>query len=177
LASFALVRRVHRLSQIGASLHVQPKFRTVVEDTSEDEGGRGTVLRWLQSSFNRTARVGKGALFCAPCRRGWPWWARFAVPSLRLRFHTTCIRSNRAERPSLPRLVEISQIWRLLAFASRHQIAIGAQKIILFTNGDVVVGFIAIIFVPNRIFLPSIVFHHRPRPRQRVVDRGDLVMQ
>src|SRR5262245_20243255 len=77
----------------------------------------------------------EAARFCAPYPPGWPWWARFAVPSLRLRFSHDLIRSYRAERPSLPRLIEISQIGRLLAFASRHQIAIGAQKIILFADG------------------------------------------
>src|SRR5262249_52336884 len=66
---------------------------------------------------------------------------------------------------SLPRLIEVAQIRRLLAFASGHQIAVGAQKIILLADGDVVVGFIAIILVPDRIFLAAIALHHCPRPR------------
>ncbi len=32
----ALAGRMHRFPQIGAPLHVQPKFRTVAEDTGED---------------------------------------------------------------------------------------------------------------------------------------------
>src|SRR6266700_4846775 len=54
---------------------------------------------------------------------------------------------------SLTRWIEISQIRRLLALSGGHQVAIGAQKIVFLADGDMIVVFIAIVFVPNRIFL------------------------
>src|SRR5262245_17766485 len=77
-------------------------------------------------------------------------------------------------RASLP-LREISQVGRLLSFLRRHQIAVRAQVIDLPADIDVVVVLVAIV-LSELSLNAAIILHHRPRPRERVVDGGDLVV-
>jgi hypothetical protein len=51
---------------------------------------------------------------------------------------------------SLPRLIEILQVRRLLALASGHQVAISAQVIVLVANEDLRIVLMAIHFGPVR---------------------------
>src|SRR5205823_12084336 len=54
------------------------------------------------------------------------------------------------------------------------------RKLGLLDDHDVSLPFGAIVFTPPGLlgaFHPTIGLHHRPRPRQRIVDRGHLVAQ
>src|SRR5712691_520382 len=80
----------------------------------------------------------------------------------------TCVPATSS---SLLRLLEISQIRRSLAFLGRHQQAIGAQHVALRADKEVIVVLGTIDFAPEwlRIWFATVVFHHGPRTRQRVV--------
>src|SRR5713101_5088168 len=81
-----------------------------------------------------------------------------------------CLPSSR----SFQRRREISQIWRWLVLARRHQKTVRAQKVIFLADTDVAVGFGADIFVPNRMVFTLVVPHDRPGAGQRMVDRRDF---
>src|SRR5215469_12732210 len=87
------------------------------------------------------------------------------------------ISSHRGRANSLPRLLEISQVRRRLAFAGRHQIAIAAAIIGLLPDPDQLVVAGAVIFEPFRILgrQTAIGLRHRPRARVGIVDQGDVV--
>src|SRR5215475_6801052 len=79
----------------------------------------------------------------------------------------------------LLRLLKIAQIRRLLSFFHRHQEAVGGHEIALLADVDVLIVLGAIIEVPDDVWigLTHVSLGHRPRPRQRIVDAGDLVDQ
>src|SRR5207302_1520314 len=79
--------------------------------------------------------------------------------------------------PLLFLCLEIAQVRRRLTLPGRHQIAVGAEKIILAPDLDVTVAFRANLFEPLGSFdlLANVFLGHRPRARKRVVDRGDFV--
>src|SRR5262249_464466 len=81
--------------------------------------------------------------------------------------------------PSLLRLVEIAQVGRRLVFLRGHQVAVGAEHVVLATNMDVIVAFRADIFAPirSRIGVALVALEHLPRPRQRVIGYRDLVVE
>src|SRR5262249_48517758 len=56
--------------------------------------------------------------------------------------------------------------------------AVAADHIVLFAHRDVRVRFRTVLLVPGRERLRAApqVLHHRPWPRQRIVDDGDLVV-
>src|SRR4051812_45924461 len=81
------------------------------------------------------------------------------------------------QRGSLLGLPEMPQVRRRLVLARRHQIAVGAQQVILLADEDVLVVLAAGIFEPDRRWRAAITAHHHPRPRQSMVDGGDLVAQ
>src|SRR6266849_6884569 len=74
-------------------------------------------------------------------------------------------------------LIEVSQIRRLLALLDRHQVAIRTQQIVLVADRDVVVAFDTVVFRPNSLLLTTVVSRHRPRARQRMIDRGHFVVK
>src|ERR1700722_9042962 len=79
--------------------------------------------------------------------------------------------------PSLHR-IEIAQVRRRLAFAGRHQAAVGAEEIVLPADEEVVVvGAFAGMLEPCGLAFAPVDPGHRPWPRQGVVDGGDLVLQ
>src|SRR5215468_7596460 len=77
----------------------------------------------------------------------------------------------------LPRLIEMAQVRRLLVLPDRHQIAIGAEEIVLLADDDVLVVGGTYVLTPSVVALASIAAGHRPGPRERAVDDGDLVAQ
>src|SRR5438132_9876837 len=76
---------------------------------------------------------------------------------------------------SVSRGVEVAQVRRLLALLRGHQIAVGAHKVVLLADHDVIIVLGAEVLVPFGILLAPIVLHHFPWFGQRVVDGGDLV--
>src|SRR5438105_14606636 len=72
---------------------------------------------------------------------------------------------------------KISQIWRMLPLLGGHQTSITADHVVLVANLDMIVALAANFFDPHglRIWLPAIGLENRPRPRQCIVDHGDLV--
>src|ERR1700681_703263 len=94
------------------------------------------------------------------------------------------LRANSAKAsrrpPSLPCLVEVTQIRRRLVLAGRHQNAVAAEEIDLLVDRDQAAALRAIGLVPFGMLVigvAQIFLVHGPRPRQRMVDHGDLVMQ
>src|SRR5262249_30524249 len=85
-----------------------------------------------------------------------------------------------SSRPCLPssrsfqRGREISQIWRWLVLARRHQKTVRAQEVIFLADTDVAVGFGADIFVPDRTLFTLVIPRYRPGAGQRMVDRRDF---
>src|SRR5262249_21126432 len=78
---------------------------------------------------------------------------------------------------SLLTLIEISQIRRGLPLLGWHQVAVRAEKIVLFPDGEVVIVLGAIIFDPIWIMLAPEFLGDGPWARQRVGDgRGFGVM-
>src|SRR3984957_1453359 len=77
------------------------------------------------------------------------------------------------------RWLEISQIGRRLIFLGRHQKAVRAQEIVFLPDGDlrVVLGRIKFSPVRPRVRIVHVFLVDRPRTRQGMIDRGDLVMQ
>src|SRR5262245_25216566 len=93
---------------------------------------------------------------------------------LRSRLDSAFPSGSRSSNASLrPR--EISQVGRLLSLLRRHQIAVRAQVIDLPADIDMVVVLVAIV-LSELSLNAAIVLHHRPGPRERVVDGGDLVV-
>src|SRR5262249_20671038 len=80
---------------------------------------------------------------------------------------------------SLRPFLEISQIWRRLILADRHQHAVAAHEITLSADGDHGIGLDAgaLRRARPRIGVARIPLVHGPRPGQCVVDHRDLVMQ
>src|SRR5262245_30520237 len=77
----------------------------------------------------------------------------------------------------LSRLIEISQVRRDLALLGRHQIAVRAEIVGLLPDQDMRIVLGAIVVEPERALVTTILLGHRPRPGQRIVDRGDVVEQ
>src|SRR3984893_509138 len=108
------------------------------------------------------------------------------LPALRRRsrFGTAWVPS-RFQRPvkpapsSLLRLIEISQIRRLLLVSGRHQVAVLAHLVGLVPDMNEWNLLVANILWPvrQRIEVAPIVLHHRPGTRQCVVGHGDFVMK
>src|SRR5215813_10308594 len=75
--------------------------------------------------------------------------------------------------------LEMPQVGRRLTLLRRHQEAVGTEEVALLADGDVIVVLRTQIFAPERMLLgrPAVALRHRPWPRQRVVDDGDLVAQ
>src|SRR5258707_5396188 len=82
-------------------------------------------------------------------------------------------------RSSLLRPVEILQIRRRLIFAGRHQQAIGAEEVVVLADHHMRIVLAADPLAPDRlrIGIAQIVFRHRPRARQSMVNGGDFVVQ
>src|SRR5262249_54696290 len=76
-------------------------------------------------------------------------------------------------------LLEVAHIRRLLAFLDWHQIAVGGHEIALVADEDVLIVLGTIIEVPYDVGagLAHVALGHRPGPRERMVDGGDLVDQ
>src|SRR5690349_4796685 len=76
-------------------------------------------------------------------------------------------------------LLEVAQIRRLLAFLDRHQVAVGGHEIALVADEDVLVVLRTIIEVPHDVGtgLAHVALGHRPGPRERMIDGGDLIDQ
>src|SRR6516164_39716 len=77
----------------------------------------------------------------------------------------------------LLRRIEIFQVRRRLTSLDRHDGPIAAEIIDLLADGDPGLTFDATIFPPPDLLRPTVVLHHRPGPRQRVVDRGHLIVE
>jgi hypothetical protein len=73
----------------------------------------------------------------------------------------------------------VHQIRRRLILSCRHQEAIDTQEIILLADDDLVIALGAIVFDPARARIWIALEHlvDAPRPRERVVDHRDLVME
>src|SRR5580704_1381867 len=80
---------------------------------------------------------------------------------------------------SLRSAIEISQIWRRLVLADRHQQPVGTREVILPADDDhrVVLSAVKLDPVRTRIAIVHIFFVHGPRPRQGMVDDGYFVMK
>src|ERR1700704_2446214 len=78
---------------------------------------------------------------------------------------------------SVLRSLEILQIRRRLVLFHGHDEAVAAAEIDLLADGDVGLPLDAIILVPPDLGLALEGLQHRPRSRQRIVDRGHLVAQ
>src|SRR5215510_3666356 len=75
-------------------------------------------------------------------------------------------------------LLEIAQVGRRLVLLGRHKVAVGAEKVVLLTDADVVIAFAAnLVGKPERFiaYHASIGLLDHPRPGQRMVDGGDVV--
>src|SRR5262249_49870387 len=79
----------------------------------------------------------------------------------------------------LLRLIEISKIRRRLVLLGGHQKAVGAQVVVFVADDDLAVAFGAGAFAPGRaqIRIAPKRLVDAPRPRQRVIEDGDLVME
>jgi len=75
-------------------------------------------------------------------------------------------------------LLEMAQIGRRLVLLLGHQEPVAADEIHLLVDRDVDVALDAIVFFPGDILgVPPVILCHRPRPRERIVNRGQLIMQ
>src|SRR5882672_5511198 len=72
---------------------------------------------------------------------------------------------------------EIAGVRGRLVFARRHQIAIAGEEVEFLADNDVIVVLAALILSPKDVALAPERLQHRPRPGQRVVDGGDLIMK
>src|SRR5258708_27873480 len=80
---------------------------------------------------------------------------------------------------SLLSWLEIAQIrWRLV-LVGRHQLAVGAAKIVFFLDADMRVGFRANLREPHRtgIWIAGGLLDLDVGPRQRMIEHGDLVIK
>src|SRR5216684_8122793 len=78
---------------------------------------------------------------------------------------------------SLQRLIEISQVRRLLALLDGHQMAVRTQQVVFLADGDVVIAFDTIVFRPDDLLLTTVIPRDRPRTCQCVVNGGHLVVK
>src|SRR5215469_15702566 len=78
---------------------------------------------------------------------------------------------------SLLRLIEISKIRRSLPFLRRHDHAVGAQKVGLSLDADMIVVLHAVVLDPPRMRIgaAAIALGHSPRMYQSMVEDGNLV--
>jgi hypothetical protein len=75
---------------------------------------------------------------------------------------------------------EIPQIRRRLVLFGRHEQTVTAQKVDFFADVDVNIVFRAHGFLPpDRLpgLGAAVIFGNRPRSRERVIERGDFIMQ
>src|SRR5581483_11166926 len=79
-------------------------------------------------------------------------------------------------RASLRLVLEIGQVRRRLAFAGGHQLAVAAEVVLLLADPYLVLILAADGLHPVRGLVP-IGAQHRPWPRERMVEHGDLVVQ
>src|SRR5262245_43319506 len=109
--------------------------------------------------------------------------SKFWVPAsagtngIRMRFELSSSRSSLSRRdvPLLPGLSEIAQIRCCLALPGRHQIAIGADVVVLLADDDMLVVLVAAGFDPAWRLLATVGLVDRVRTGQGVVDRRDVV--
>src|SRR5262249_43208495 len=66
---------------------------------------------------------------------------------------------------------------RRLVFLGRHQIAIGAEHIVLLPDPDMLVALGTNRLDPDRVALAMVVLSYRPRSGQRIVDRCNFVVE
>src|SRR5262249_7931369 len=92
-------------------------------------------------------------------------------------FSGICAAASDLRMASLLRRLEIAQIGRRLARAQRHQLALGAQAIFVEADEPGARGRLAIVFRPVRIAFADIGLTDSPRPREGIVDGGDVVVQ
>src|ERR1700730_5336281 len=78
----------------------------------------------------------------------------------------------------LLRLIEISQIGRSLTLLCRHDQAVGAEKVGLALDPDMIVVLHAVVLDPprTRVGAAAIVFGHGPGTCQGMVEDGDFVV-
>src|SRR5580704_11331516 len=86
-------------------------------------------------------------------------------------------RDEPARSQSSLRLVEILQIRRRLILPGGHEGAVRALEIAFATNENVLVVLGAMILDPDRVTVACVAPGHRPRARQGVVERRELVAQ
>src|SRR5215472_11748441 len=87
--------------------------------------------------------------------------------------------SNASSRELPPRRLEILQIRRRLVFAGGHEVAVGAEEVVLLADDDLIVALHARALVPFRpwIGVAAERLVDAPGPRQSMVVDGDLVVQ
>src|SRR5712692_7229722 len=81
---------------------------------------------------------------------------------------------------SLPRSGEVPQVRRRLVLFGGHEQTVPAQEIDLIADGNVNIVFRAHgLLPPDRLFGwgAAIVFGDRPRASERMIERGDFVVQ
>src|SRR5262245_2196480 len=78
--------------------------------------------------------------------------------------------------PSLAGAREISEVGRPLSLLGGHQQAVAADHVVFLADLHVIVALAAYFLDPHglRIGLAAIGLAHRPRPRQGIVDHGDV---
>src|SRR2546421_70419 len=79
----------------------------------------------------------------------------------------------------LARAFEIAQIRRRLVLLGGHQLAVGAEIVRLAADADMRIVFSAMVRVPDRtqIGIAGGLLFLDPRPRQRTIGHGDLVIE
>src|SRR5580700_1162960 len=127
---------------------------------------------------------GTGCFNHCPSRSGYfaSSKARAAVPAAPSAAASTIVPSGLRQSmasSSLARPIEITQVRRRLALLRGHQQAVAAQEIDLTVDVDVHIVFGAHVLLPPDRLLglrAAIVLDDDPRPRQRVIDGGHLVV-
>src|SRR5262249_27077378 len=79
-----------------------------------------------------------------------------------------------------PRSIEVSQIRRRLILLDRHQEAIGAQEVVFLADDNVNIIFSTDVLSPPDWLVrryAAVILDDRPGARQRIVDRGDFIME
>src|SRR3954453_11594522 len=100
------------------------------------------------------------------------------MASMRPCCRTAAGSSRAAPRASLPRwLVEQPQIRCRLVLARGHQQPVEADEIAFAPNGQVAVLLVADVLGPDRLFAAPVAPRNRPRPCERMIDDGDLVVE
>src|SRR5262249_11293061 len=113
------------------------------------------------------ARPGAGAVNYAP------------TPHCRLKARTQLPAAIAPRLALLLDLLEISQIrWRLVLLGG-HQVAVAAEEVAFLADFDVTIALRPNFLDPLRLLdrYTRIFLCHYPRPRQRVVDRRDFVVE